>query len=202
MKASHDTLTSYPLKQWWLTPLLFAARCQTKTIEEQLASGVRYFDLRFRQYNGKLYAAHGFMVFNITPTQALFRLNAWAVLNKTEIYYRILHEDTFSDDGMSLQKFRNEILRLNSYCSKYMKLHRLGSKKDWSTHEIFNKVEFYGKNDYGLNEIQAKRDEIRTRILIAEPNVYECYSYKLLPFVDKILMKDFVPNNAMSNFTE
>ena len=45
--ASHNSLTYYK-PQWYLRPLAWIGRCQSKTIQEQYELGVRYFDIRIK----------------------------------------------------------------------------------------------------------------------------------------------------------
>ena len=44
--CSHNSMTYLPLKNWWLKPLNWIARCQNKDIIDQLKSGVGMIDIR------------------------------------------------------------------------------------------------------------------------------------------------------------
>lgn len=51
---------TYQKSRWWiLRPFDRFSKCQTKTFDEQLALGVRYFDFRVRFRFGKPYFCHG-----------------------------------------------------------------------------------------------------------------------------------------------
>lgn len=57
--ASHNSATGEPgrgLLSWLMTPF---ARCQSKTIKEQLEAGCTYFDLRIKKYKGEWALGHG-----------------------------------------------------------------------------------------------------------------------------------------------
>lgn len=46
--GSHNTFTYLPVRQWWLKPFAFVARCQRVDYKEQINLGVTLFDLRIR----------------------------------------------------------------------------------------------------------------------------------------------------------
>lgn len=46
--GSHNSFTYLPVRQWWLKPFAFVARCQRVNYEEQINLGVTLFDLRIR----------------------------------------------------------------------------------------------------------------------------------------------------------
>lgn len=201
MKASHDSLTSYPLKTWWLYPFLFTAKTQTKTIEEQLNSGVKYLDLRFRNINGELYGAHGFMIFNITAHEVFNILINWCVINRTIVYFRVLLEDGLSKDDISLDDFEEKI---NGYIELFpntLKLHFIGKKSDWNNIRYKMDIPYYGKNNFTLFNIKDKIKEMK-EFNKEELHIYECYTYKGIPipwFYSKIIDK-YIPYDSMKNF--
>ena len=178
MLATHDSLTGHKLKTWWLYPFLFTAKCQNKTIEEQLEIGVRYFDLRFREYKGKLYAAHGVIIFNITLEQVIHILKTFTDRTKETVYFRILFENALVKDSINYDQFKELVLsKLDT--SNYLKLHCIGNKKTWDL-TYYLDIPFYGKNDYYIcnKDISKKIDEIYNSIDRTDLSVYECYTYK------------------------
>lgn len=46
--ASHNTVTYPTIKQWYLRPFTFMARCQSRSHIEQYKRGARFFDIRVR----------------------------------------------------------------------------------------------------------------------------------------------------------
>lgn len=60
-KGSHNSLTYLPLKNWWMYPFNWIAKCQSKTYVEQYESGIRDFDLRIRFEDGSPIICHGLM---------------------------------------------------------------------------------------------------------------------------------------------
>lgn len=64
MYGSHNTLTAYPVRRWYMHILQPFARCQRKNVEEQIACGARAFDLRVRfDRVGNLEPCHGLVTF-------------------------------------------------------------------------------------------------------------------------------------------
>lgn len=82
--ASHNSLSYAPVKQWYLKPFFWIAKCQSKNIEEQYKAGVRYFDFRL----AGIYPAHGLIQYNADVLHELTLLN-----NKGDCTVRIICED-------------------------------------------------------------------------------------------------------------
>lgn len=62
--ATHNSL-SYLKPQWWLRPFSWIGRCQSLTIEQQLAYGVRYFDIRVKICHNRICSGHGLLTYKI-----------------------------------------------------------------------------------------------------------------------------------------
>ena len=63
--GSHNTMSYLPVRHWWQRPLRIFARCQRKTLLEQLDSGVQAVDIRI--YFDSIYLwryAHGAVSFD------------------------------------------------------------------------------------------------------------------------------------------
>jgi len=129
MIATHDSLSGYSLKYWFLKPFNFMAKCQTKNLQQQFDEGSRSFDLRFAWCKNKWYAAHGIQLFKITLEQALTQL---IELSKIEpIYFRILCEDTFYKKSDYKKLYVDTIKYLENHQSDKLKLLYIRSKKTW-----------------------------------------------------------------------
>ena len=91
--AAHNTLSYLPPKKWWLRPLKFMARCQSKTIEEQYnIYGIRFFDFRvsFNKY-GNLIFKHG--LFEYKSDKTIFDYLDWLSCQNDRVVVRILLEE-------------------------------------------------------------------------------------------------------------
>lgn len=75
MKGSHNTLTFAAPRHWWWRLLTPCWRCQTKDIEQQIAVGVRSFDIRFVRKDISWLSAHGMVTLNIDPVETVRRIN-------------------------------------------------------------------------------------------------------------------------------
>lgn len=75
MYGSHNTLTAYPVRRWYMHILQPFARCQRKDVEGQIACGARAFDLRVR-FDGKggLVACHGLVEYKAYVPAVVARL--------------------------------------------------------------------------------------------------------------------------------
>ena len=59
--ASHNSWSYLPPRKWWMYPLRFTAKCQSKDIKQQYEMGVRCFDLRVRFHSEEFVLVHGLM---------------------------------------------------------------------------------------------------------------------------------------------
>ena len=194
MIATHDSLTAYPVKFWFLKPFNFLCKCQSKTLEEQHDAGVRSFDLRFAKWNGSWYAAHGAQLYTITLFETFLRLRRLTERGEP-IYFRVICEDTFwKSDVDELDIAVNRILK--EYPSPLKPLY-IRSKCTW---EMVNEYEdnkhcadypdlwdtkYTRKGMAGavqqLYELKTSEDKM---------NFIACYSSKFIPrFTAKILTK-------------
>ena len=95
-KASHNTFSYAEPLQWWLRPFAFVARCQSKTLQEQVEAGIRVFDLRIRQdKNGEWVIAHNAFIY-VRGIEAVYyfmkQLDDMARESDLPVYVRVLHE--------------------------------------------------------------------------------------------------------------
>lgn len=63
--ASHNTFSYLPVRQWWLKPFAFMARCQRVDFGSQWLEGARLFDIRLRfDKKGTPIICHGLMKYS------------------------------------------------------------------------------------------------------------------------------------------
>lgn len=79
MLGTHNSLSYLPVKQWWLKPFFWVARCQSLDIEQQYEMGVRYFDIRVRFPKGmtdwrQAVTAHGLITYKGWVTRFLYKI--------------------------------------------------------------------------------------------------------------------------------
>ena len=110
---SHNSWSYRKSKKWWLTPLRFTAKCQSKSIAEQYYKyGVRSFDLRVRfNKDNEFVVAHGMMVYDCTKDDILKDL---AFINNVGgCSVRILHEVRNSK-----QYTKSSLLKFREFCEE------------------------------------------------------------------------------------
>ena len=95
--GTHNSFTSYKLIWWcYLIPFIrLTSRCQSKTLEEQLDSNVRVFNIQIAKYKGEWMVSHGLAWFDAYFIILLKHLSDYAVKNKTYIYIRLSYDNHF-----------------------------------------------------------------------------------------------------------
>lgn len=81
--ATHNSLSYAPVKQWYLKPFSWIAKCQSKSIDEQYKKGVRFFDIRLKDHK----VAHGIIKYSIVLQDTLKYLDT-----KNDVIVRVLFE--------------------------------------------------------------------------------------------------------------
>ena len=96
IKASHNTFSYYKPRQWYLRPFAFIAKCQSKSLAQQIEEGIRVFDLRLRMdKDGEWIIAHNAFIYVKgfdKIMHILDLLNAESKYSDKQIYVRVLHE--------------------------------------------------------------------------------------------------------------
>lgn len=116
--ASHNSLTYAKPKRWWMKPLGFLAKCQDKTIWEQLVSGVTHFDIRMRMADSAPIACHGLIDYDVYVMG--------------EIAYILIHARNHPEQSFGIRlvferitdksKSRSEYKRFDDLCAYVAKL--------------------------------------------------------------------------------
>lgn len=102
--GSHNSWSYLPIKQWYLKPLAFIARCQNVGIKTQYEKyGVRCFDLRVRfNKDDGLIVAHGIIEYNINWLDVMSWLHY--LDDKGDCFVRVLHEARNKKDYTAYSK--------------------------------------------------------------------------------------------------
>lgn len=98
--GTHNSMTYLKPSKWWLWLFRFAYKCQSLTIEEQLANGIRIFDLRIRlNKKGEWIFAHGLAEFKgISPIDTLNLINNFAKEKNEKYKVRLMWETKDTDN--------------------------------------------------------------------------------------------------------
>lgn len=100
MIGTHNSWTYLRPTKWWMRMLAWTGRCQSLSIPEQLAAGVRCFDLRIRYKDGLPVVAHGMIEYDISQHELAEHLEA---IDRTgrccvRILYEIRTKRKWNDD--------------------------------------------------------------------------------------------------------
>lgn len=126
--GSHNSFTYLPIKQWYLKPFAFMARCQEVDIWNQYFLGVRLFDLRVRfDKNGDPVICHNLAEYKADDS---FIFDTLKKLNNCKgIHVRVVLELRKSNT----EKYDRQKRLFEAFC--------INLKKDYSN------ITFFGGND-------------------------------------------------------
>lgn len=124
--ATHNSLSSYCPKKWWMKMLNPFAKCQSLSIEEQYKRGVRMFDIRVRPHTWE--AAHGLVTYDVDVDKMLAWLEERAQAEHTTIYIRLCCENNISELSewdevvfTGYWNWCNNVYKHLTFCGGYMK---------------------------------------------------------------------------------
>ena len=94
--ASHNSATGERSKTIFHTLMIPFARCQSKTIKEQLESGIRLFDIRIilDTFTDSIKCAHGLWKTDKSAFDILEEIEDYAEQNRDRFYVSIVYEGT------------------------------------------------------------------------------------------------------------
>lgn len=102
--GSHNSWSFKKVKQWWLRPFTWVARCQKHNLQLQYMDGARCFDLRLRYNEEKKIweTAHGLATFvgGEDWKEDLKEMNVF-LSNKNPVCCRVLLEDTIFNQSIA-----------------------------------------------------------------------------------------------------
>jgi hypothetical protein len=117
--GTHNSATGGQLL-WWLRPLAWVinptSKCQDKTIQEQLADGVKVFNLQVAFVNGKWRFSHGLALYKEDVMLTIRQLRAWATRHEP-IYIQLYLDRCFwCKQNIEEFEFLIECIK-HDYCS-------------------------------------------------------------------------------------
>lgn len=125
--ASHNTMSYLPVKQWYLKPFYWMARCQSKSIFRQYDEGCRFFDIRLTlDKNDKLVFAHGLITYKASAVGLLYNFHNYI---QEPVHIRLVFEIT-RKDTFKEPRLVKEVATLEYLFDKF--LFNTGRRKyDW-----------------------------------------------------------------------
>ena len=95
--GTHNSATGGQLL-WWLRPLAWVinptSKCQDRTITDQLADGVKLFNLQVAYVNGKWRFTHGLAIYKEDVIETLAMMKAYAT-KEEPIYFQLYLDKCF-----------------------------------------------------------------------------------------------------------
>ena len=105
--GTHNSATGGKLI-WWQRPIAWllniTAKCQQRTIEEQLEDGVKLFNLQVTLYNGEWHFSHGTTIYKEKLLETLALIEMYAKPHEP-IFFNLYLDDNFFL-GQNCEEFR------------------------------------------------------------------------------------------------
>ena len=182
--GSHNTFTYLPVKQWYLKPFAFMARCQEVDVWKQYSLGVRFFDLRVRFDGTDIILCHGVFKYKFSAEDFYHMLCKFN--NCKGIYIRVGLE-TRKDNSKYNEQFK-------TFCS-------------WLEAE-FKNIKFVGGTNKNFDMNKPIYEFINNMPEVAEKHasvtsIFHCSSNAILRVIDdwfpKFYAKHFNKINIAAN---
>lgn len=122
--GTHNSATGGELL-WWLRPLAWVinptSKCQDRTIQEQLADGVKVFNLQVAYVGGKWRFSHGLAIYKEDVMLTIRQLRAWATRHEP-IYFQLYLDRCFWCE-QNIKEFEKLIRYIkDNYCNDSFRL--------------------------------------------------------------------------------
>ena len=197
MLGSHNSLTYLPCRKWWMYLINWAAKCQSKTLNEQFHNGAKYFDFRIRFKDGKPVIAHGLIEYKGNIDYMVANLNYFAEYFKETIYLRfVLEYNKIPEDFAS--QIASLVNLVRYYRGKYPNITYTYVMSKWNEQKV---ATYYSKDTDTLTLIHKYSSVLKEKRFLWIPYWYaklhnkknrKAFKHVLEDEDSKVLMLDFV----------
>ena len=197
MLGSHNSLTYLPCRKWWMYLINWAAKCQSKTLNEQFHNGAKYFDFRIRFKDGKPVIAHGLIEYKGNIDYMVANLNYFAEYFKETIYLRfVLEYNKIPEDFAS--QIASLVNLVRYYRGKYPNITYTYIMSKWNEQKV---ATYYSKDTDTPTLIHKYSSVLKEKRFLWIPYWYarlhnkknrKAFKHVLEDEDSKVLMLDFV----------
>lgn len=197
MLGSHNSLTYLPCRKWWMYLINWAAKCQSKTLNEQFHNGAKYFDFRIRFKDGKPVIAHGLIEYKGNIDYMVANLNYFAEYFKETIYLRfVLEYNKIPEDFAS--QIASLVNLVRYYRGKYPNITYTYIMSKWNEQKV---ATYYSKDTDTPTLIHKYSSVLKEKRFLWIPYWYaklhnkknrKAFKHVLEDKDSKVLMLDFV----------
>ena len=197
MLGSHNSLTYLPCRKWWMYLINWAAKCQSKTLNEQFHNGAKYFDFRIRFKDGKPVIAHGLIEYKGNIDYMVANLNYFAEYFKETIYLRfVLEYNKIPEDFAS--QIASLVNLIRYYRGKYPNITYTYIMSKWNEQKV---ATYYSKDTDTPTLIHKYSSVLKEKRFLWIPYWYarlhnkknrKAFKHILEDEDSKVLMLDFV----------
>ena len=197
MLGSHNSLTYLPCRKWWMYLINWAAKCQSKTLNEQFHNGAKYFDFRVRFKDEKPVIAHGLIEYKGNIDYMVANLNYFAEYFKETIYLRfVLEYNKIPEDFAS--QIASLVNLVRYYRGKYPNITYTYVMSKWNEQKV---ATYYSKDTDTPTLIHKYSSVLKEKRFLWIPYWYaklhnkknrKAFKHVLEDEDSKVLMLDFV----------
>ena len=197
MLGSHNSLTYLSCRKWWMYLINWAAKCQSKTLNEQFHNGAKYFDFRIRFKDEKPVIAHGLIEYKGNIDYMVANLNYFAEYFKETIYLRfVLEYNKIPEDFAS--QIASLVNLVRYYRGKYPNITYTYIMSKWNEQKV---ATYYSKDTDTPTLIHKYSSVLKEKRFLWIPYWYaklhnkknrKAFKHVLEDEDSKVLMLDFV----------
>lgn len=186
MLGSHNSMSYLPAVHWWQRWQKRWYQCQDKTIDEQLASGIRYFDIRLNFINEVWHFVHNKIDFGIEDEEVYKSMNSI----KEKVYVRFIYDVREKSSKHNAYKF---LAHLNDIQNKYPNIIPNSMITYWDWHNYLSSPiterELHSGISSNLLDYLIYGTK-RCYSIVSVPNIER--NYEFLEDKTKVLLMDYV----------
>ena len=118
--GTHNSGTSYKLVWWqrlFTLPFQLVSQCQTRTIEQQLEDGIKWFNLQITYYNDEFVFSHGICIYDYKVNDVLMEMLKYSS-KECPIYFTLSLDKNFLL-GQNEDKYKEYVEFVKSFCKNH-----------------------------------------------------------------------------------
>lgn len=149
--GTHNSMSYLPVRKWYMNIYNFIAKCQSKSIEEQIKLGIEVVDIRVKKIDNSWVFAHGLVEYKGKLSDIFDVISSYNIVNNNKIKVRLILELLEENDRIT-EEFYILLSLLKHKYKNSLPLCDCRRKYDWEllkTPDVnINVIQYVSSMDY------------------------------------------------------